>query len=100
MVGVARLERVPRRLRAREVLGRDRAADDGSVVLLDVAQRRVGQEEPDHGEHLLVLGELHARCLRGSVPMGLIGANTGTIFRPLMPPLALRSSITALYAFS
>jgi hypothetical protein len=31
----------------------------------------------------------------GSVPTGLIGAKTGSIVRPLMPPSALRSSMTA-----
>ena len=35
-----------------------------------------------------------------SVPMGLIGAKTGSIVRPLMPPRLLRSSITALNAAS
>ena len=35
-----------------------------------------------------------------SVPTGLIPAKTGSMVRPLMPPLALMSSNSAVYAAS
>src|SRR5262245_53559462 len=40
----------------------------------------------------------HASCAPAE-PRGLIGANTGTTLRPLIPPLLLRSSRIAVYIF-
>ena len=59
------IEGHPRRLRLLQVRGVHGAAEDRRVVLRHVAQRRVEVEEPDRGEDLLVLRQLHARLLRG-----------------------------------
>ena len=96
----ARFEAEPGRLGPFEALGGHLAGDHRGVMVLEGAEHRVAEEEADDGEDWSSSVSFRQASSAGAVPIGFIGAKTGSILRPLMPPRSLRSSISAPKAAS